>query len=51
VTATGNADNPCCGGSFKFIADTEDWDNAIGINSPGQSGDPARPHFRDLFDL
>ena len=31
------------GGSFKLIADTEDWDNSIGINTPGQSGDPAPP--------
>ena len=51
VTATGNADNQTSGGSFKFIADTEDWDNSIGINTPGQSGDPASPHYRDLFDL
>jgi penicillin amidase len=51
VTATGNGDNQTSGGSFKFIADTEDWDNSIGINTPGQSGDPASPHYRDLFDL
>jgi penicillin amidase len=51
VSATGNADNQTSGGSFKFIADTEDWDNSIGINTPGQSGDPASPHYRDLFDL
>jgi penicillin amidase len=51
VTATGNADNQTSGGSFKFVADTEDWDNSIGINTPGQSGDPASPHYRDLFEL
>jgi penicillin amidase len=51
VTATGNGDNQTSGGSFKFIADTEDWDNSIGINTPGQSGDPASPHYRDLFDV
>jgi penicillin amidase len=51
VTATGNTDNQISGGSFKFIADTEDWDNSIGINTPGQSGDPASPHYRDLFEL
>jgi penicillin amidase len=51
VTATGNTDNQTAGGSFKFIADTEDWDNSIGINTPGQSGDPASPHYRDLFEL
>ena len=51
VTATGNGDNQTSGGSFKLIADTEDWDNSIGINTPGQSGDPASPHYRDLFGL
>jgi penicillin amidase len=51
VTATGNGDNQTSGGSFKFIADTENWDNSIGINTPGQSGDPASPHYRDLFEL
>ncbi|MFO7691475.1 MAG: penicillin acylase family protein [Vicinamibacterales bacterium] len=51
VTATGNGDNQTSGGSFKIITDTEDWDNSIGINTPGQSGDPASPHYRDLFDL
>ena len=28
VTATGNGDNQTSGGSFKIIADTEDWDNS-----------------------
>jgi penicillin amidase len=51
VTATGNGDNQAAGGSFKFIADTEDWDNSVGINAPWQSGDPDGPHYRDLFDL
>ena len=39
------------GGSFKIIADTEDWDNSVGLNTPGQSGDPDSPHYRDLFEL
>jgi penicillin amidase len=51
VSATGNGDNQTSGGSFKFIADTEDWDNSIGQNTPGQSGDAASPHYRDLFDM
>jgi penicillin amidase len=51
VTATGNGDNQTSGGSFKIIADTEDWDNSVGINTPGQSGDPDSPHYRDLFKL
>jgi penicillin amidase len=51
VSATGNNDNQTSGGSFKIIADTEDWDNSVGINTPGQSGNPDDPHYRDLFEL
>jgi penicillin G amidase len=51
VSATGNADNQTSGGSLKIIADAEDWDNSVGLNTPGQSGDPDSPHYRDLFDL
>jgi penicillin amidase len=51
VTATGNGDNQTAGGSFKIIADTEEWDNSIGQNNPGQSGNPDSPHYRDLFAL
>jgi penicillin amidase len=25
------------------------WDNSVAINTPGQSDDPASPHYRDLF--
>jgi penicillin amidase len=51
VTATGSGDNQTSGGSFKIIVDTADWDNSLGINNPGQSGDPDSPHYRDLFEL
>lgn len=51
VSATGNGDNQTSGGSFKIIVDTEDWDNSIGINTPGQAGNPDDPHYRDLFEL
>ncbi len=51
ISATGNGDNQTSGGSFKIIADTEDWDNSIGINTPGQGGNPDDPHYRDLFEL
>jgi penicillin amidase len=51
VSATGNGDNQTSGGSFKIIADTEDWDNSVGINTPGQVGNPDDPHYRDLFAL
>ena len=51
VSATGGADNQASGGSLKIIADTEDWDKSVGLNTPGQSGDPDNPHYRDLFPL
>jgi len=51
ITATGTGDNQTSGGSFKIIADTEDWDNTIGQNNPGQSGNPESPHYRDLFTM
>lgn len=51
VSATGTADNQASGGSLKIIADTDDWDNSVGLNTPGQSGDPDNPHYRDLFQL
>ena len=49
--ATGNLDNQTSGASFRFIADTQNWDKAVMINSPGQSGNPASPYYKNLFDL
>ena len=37
------------GASFRMVLDVGGWDNSMAINTPGQSGDPASPHFRDLF--
>jgi penicillin amidase len=52
VTATaGPGDNQVTGGSFKIVADTADWDNSVGSNSPGQSGDVDSAHYRDLYAL
>jgi penicillin amidase len=51
VSATGSADNQTSGGSLKIIVDTENWDASVGLNNPGQSGDPANPHYRDLFEI
>jgi penicillin G amidase len=51
INATGNGDNQVSGGSFKIVVDTEDWDNSVGLNTPGQSGNPDDPHYRDLFEL
>jgi penicillin amidase len=51
VSATGGGDNQTSGGSFKLIADTENWDNSIGINTPGQVGNPDHPMYRNLFEM
>src|SRR5438067_4085042 len=51
VTATGGGDNQVSGGSVKMIANLDNWDTSIALNNPGQSGDPASPHYRDLFEL
>ncbi len=49
VNSTSDADNQATGASFRIIADAGDWDRSLGTNAPGQSGDPASPHYRDLF--
>ena len=51
VGATGGGDNQTSGASFRIIVDLADWENAVGINTPGQSGNPDDPHYRDLFPL
>ena len=51
IDATGNGDNQTSGGSFKIIADTSNWDDSVGINNPGQSGNVDSPHYRDLYPL
>lgn len=37
------------GPSVRLVMDVGAWDNSVAINTPGQSGDPASPHYRDLF--
>lgn len=49
--STGNNDNQTSGATFKFIADLNDWDEALMINSPGQSGDPESKYYNNLFEL
>lgn len=39
------------GASFRMVADVGNWDASVVINAPGQSGDPASPHYRDLAPL
>jgi penicillin amidase len=39
------------GASFRMVVDVGAWDNSRCINAPGQSGDPASPHYADLAPL
>lgn len=48
---TGSGLNQTHGATFRIIFDTQSWDRTLGINSPGQSGDPESPYYRNLFDL
>lgn len=49
VNSTSDSLNQATGATFRIIADAGDWDRSVGTNSPGQSGDPDSPHYRDLF--
>lgn len=51
VCATGGNDTQTHGATFKLIVNTGDWDLAIGTNTPGQSGDPESPFYKNLFEL
>lgn len=54
VNATGfggAAFNQVAGASYREIFDLSDWDNAVGVNVPGQSGQPGSPHYDDLLPL
>jgi len=48
---TGSGDNQTSGATFRVVLDVADWDNSVATNSPGQSGNPESPHYRDLFQL
>ena len=39
------------GPSFRVVVDVGNWDNSRAINTPGQSGDPDSPHYRDLANM
>jgi penicillin amidase len=49
--ASGSVDNQVSGASFRLIVDTGDWDKAVMINTPGQSGDVNSPYYKNLFNL
>jgi penicillin G amidase len=43
--------NQLAGASYREIFDLSDWDNAVGVNVPGQSGQPGGAHYDDLLPL
>ena len=51
VNNTGSEDMQTVGASFRLIADPSNWDRSLGINTPGQVGDPAQAQYRDLSGL
>jgi penicillin amidase len=51
VGTTGDAYRQAKGASFRMIITTGDWDQAVGTNTPGQSGDPDSPFYSNLFEI
>jgi penicillin G amidase len=51
VGNTGYGNNQTSGASFRIFVDTRDWDSALGMSTPGQSGDPDSPFYDNLFHL
>jgi penicillin amidase len=47
--ATGDGDRQVAGASFRIVIDLADLDASVATNTPGQSGDPRSPHYRDLY--
>ncbi|HXJ07266.1 MAG TPA: penicillin acylase family protein [Candidatus Acidoferrum sp.] len=47
----GSSFDQLAGASYREIFDLSDWDNAVGVNVPGQSGQPGSPHYDDLLRL
>jgi penicillin G amidase len=37
------------GASVRMVLDVGEWDRSMAINAPGQSDDPASPHYGDLL--
>jgi len=48
--STGSNNRQSSGASFRMIVNTGNWDDALGTNGPGQSGNPDSPFYRNLFE-
>lgn len=51
VGNTGPNLNQTHGATFRMVVDAYNWDYCLATNSPGQSGNPEHPHYRNLFPL
>ncbi len=53
VNATGMSTTfrQVAGASYREIFDLSDWDHALAVNVPGESGQPGSPHYSDLLPL
>ncbi|GLC95799.1 hypothetical protein Tamer19_52080 [Cupriavidus sp. TA19] len=48
-TSYRNSDfRPTAGASFRMVLDVGNWDTSRVVNTPGQSGNSASSHYRDL---
>ena len=47
----GTSFDQLAGASYREIFDLSDWDNAVAVNVPGQSGQPGSEHYDDLLAL
>jgi len=48
--ANGAGNNQNAGASFRMVTDLSDWDLTQMTNTPGQSGDPRSPLYKNLFE-
>jgi penicillin G amidase len=39
------------GATYRHLFDLADWDRGLATSAPGQSGQPASPHYADLLPL
>jgi penicillin G amidase len=51
LSANAYGDLSSSGASFKIVVDLSDWNRLLGINNPGQSGNPESPFYRNLFSV
>jgi penicillin G amidase len=51
LSANAYGDLSSSGASFKIIVDLNDMNQTLGINNPGQSGNPESPFYKNLFPI